>query len=1176
VQNPLNDPFWTGILERFAGTTEQAVMRSRLEPLALASRALPPESQPMAADILVSLAHGAPFCCRLLARDRDALTWLTDDSVWRGPRAESAMAAHLELHIADAADEPDWMRGARRFRARELSRIAARDLLGLSDVPEATAELSHLADTCLTAALEFARHSLVERLGEPEGTGDVAVIGLGKLGAEELNFSSDIDILFLYAQDGETHGGRTACTNLEWAVACAQTVTRLLDRPTEDGRLFRVDLRLRPDGDTGPLAFTPEWAERYYTRKGQPWERVALLRARTCAGSEELGRAFMAVIEPFVYRREIDTEIVASLRDVKRQISEALLSEQRAGFDVKLGRGGIRELEFFVQTLQALNAGRDPRLRDHRTFALIDALAASGLIGEKLRRLLVEDYAFLRRVEHRLQMVDDQQVHRVPRDPSEREHLASRLGFATLDELDEHLERVREAIHLLFSSLFAAEETEEEARLRDELAGQLVTFLDGIDYTAARAVLGHWPSDHLRRETVEAIADGFALLESVTDQQPVAASIVDRSDGTLDLRLAGHDRTGLASVSTGVLTGAGLDIEEGRLFTVPAQRHAGRTVGARAVQYLRVRPAGGELSSDQSERLLSDLGTLARRWLHGDTDEVRAEINSRWVDRMRASHAAAPERIQDLDLEIDNHSDPEATVVALWAEDAPGFLYGFTQALAMRGINVHQTRIRTEGGRVLDRFHVTNRHGRKIIVGAARHELGVIAVLIKAFTHFLSRAADPARALTQFDALLDRLHREGESAIIESLATEPLMTTLATVLGSGAYLFEDFLRLKPAHMLPVLQAVSAGTRRSAVELVTDGTVADRRKRLIAARDAEIFRIDCDHLTHHGSLEQLSEALTRLARDVITEAWRIALDEVGDTLGTPIAPDGSPIPWAIFALGKFGGRELGVASDLELQVVYGQDGVTTGPGVASAGEFFERAVQALRRNMPTRRDGIFELDLRLRPYGGPGPLASAFSSFARYYAVGGGAAAFERQALIRLAACCGDPALTERVLAVRDEFTYGPEPFPLGEVLALRRKQIAELTRPGQTHLKYSPGGLVEVEYAVQYLQVSHGRKNPILRQPNTLLGLDGLQKTGLVATDEAEVLRAAYRSLRRVIDALRLERGNARDLALPTRGSRDTRVLARRLDTDPDALCDEIAGHMAAVADLYRVRFGEV
>ena len=1064
------------------------------------------------------------------------------------------------------------MRTLRRFRARELARIAARDLQDGATVAQTTADLSFLADCCLEAACVWANQSLVERYGEM-GAG-FSIVGLGKLGAGELNFSSDIDILFVYGDQGETTGGsQGSITHLEWAVKAGQIINRLVDRQTEDGRLFRVDLRLRPDGAAGPLAFTPQWAEEYYAKKGQPWERVALLRARHCAGDREVSQRFLDAIDSFVYRREVDTELVAALRDVKQQIADALDAKQRPGFDVKLGRGGIRELEFFVQTLQLLNAGREASLRETRTLALIDRLCAHGLLAAELGASLKDDYCFLRRVEHRLQMIDDQQTHLLPRDPKARAVIASLVGFATVLDLDEKLEGLRERVHLSFLSLFAAEETEEETIYRREIAAQL----EGTwphSGTETLDVIAFWPLEHLRGEPLEAIADGINLINQVTDDDPVATHIIDLGGGRYALRLAGQDRTGLASVSTGVLAGAGLDIEEGRLFTLPAHKSSQHAVGARAVQYLVVRPERRRsLDTIQLDALTNRLRELARRWLHGETEQVRSEINTAWVERMRRHPRQGG--IGDIDLEIDNRSDPIATVVGLWAEDAPGFLYGFTQALAMRGINVHQTRIRTVQGRVTDRFHLTDRHGRKITTTSGRHELEVLAVLIKAFSHFLSRAADPVRALVQFDALLDRLDQEGAGTALDALNTEPLLATLATVLGSGAHLFEDFLRLNPSHLLPVLEAISGGTRVSIDRPSRDGTRNERRARVVAWRDAEIFRIDCEHLMQPDSpLATFSENLTHLAQRVIEEAWQLAMDEVADSLGLPIRADGSPIPWCIGGLGKLGSRDLGIASDLEIMVVYGEDGTTTGPRTTSAAEFFERAVQNLRRFMPARRDGIFELDLRLRPFGSHGPLAISAATFASYYQATGGATAYERQALIRLSPFLGDEELADAVSALRDAFTYGSEPFLLAEALALRARQVAELVQPGTVHLKQSPGGLVEVEYTVQYLQIEHGGDNPSVRGPDTLSALDALADNELLSPSEAEVLRGAWDLLRRVIDALRLERGNSRDLNLPAQDSHEATVLARRMGTDVAKLFPQLKSEMSAVAALFRGRFG--
>jgi glutamate-ammonia-ligase adenylyltransferase len=414
-----------------------------------------------------------------------------------------------------------------------------------------------------------------------------------------------------------------------------------------------------------------------------------------------------------------------------------------------------------------------------------------------------------------------------------------------------------------------------------------------------------------------------------------------------------------------------------------------------------------------------------------------------------------------------------------------------------------------------------------------------------------------------------------EARVAARRSSEPLLAALATVLGSGSHLFDDFLRLAPSHLLPVLEAVSSRESRPLPGPEGVGSVAERRRELVAWRDAEIFRIECEDLTR---VEQpfgvFAEKLTELAEDVLRRAWQLALVEVAETLGYPVREtDGEPIRWAIASLGKFGGRELGFASDLELMVIFEQDGVTTGARATSAAEFFERAVQQLRLNIPARLDGIFALDLRLRPHGSRGPLASTLRSFESYYAPAGGAAPFERQALIRLRACAGDAELGTAVEGARDRFTYGPEPFPLDEALALRRRQIEELTAPGEQQLKLGPGGLVEIEYAVQYLQLQHGHATPAVRHPNTLVAIGALESHDLLATVDAENLRSAYILLRSVIDAMRLERGNARDLSLPAEDSREAEILARRLASEPAELFAQIEARTRAVATHFRARF---
>ncbi len=919
------------------------------------------------------------------------------------------------------------------------------------------------------------------------------------------------------------------------------------------------------------------------------------------AGARSLGAAFLAEVPPFVYRRTIAPALVESVRSVKRKITRQLVARRQRGFHVKLGTGGIREVEFFCQTLQILHAGRNVALRERNTFRLLDQLLAAGLIDDNLHASQLADYRLLRRIEHRLQMVEDRQTHQLPPEAAGRVAVARGLGFPDLDAFDAHLTTLRDRVHLLFQSLFAREESEEARARRERLTHELTARLPFVDRSTAAAVLTYWPEEELAAPAPTAVADGFALLSALSEVEPVVAHIVDLGLGRYQLRLAAVDTTGLVAVSTGTLAGFGLDIQDGALFTLPRGRYWGREQGPWALQYLTVTPAGdARLAADQRDQVAARVVAWATRWVAGERDAVRAQVTTHWVAALRRRGDEVAPGLSAVDVEIDNRTDPDASAVYLWGADAPGFLHAFALGLAMRSIRIRDLKVRTDGHRVVDCFHLTDAGGRKIITASARHEIEVLALLIHGFAYCLAAAADPALALTQFDTLLDHLSRGGAVASLRVLEAGPLLAALATILGSGTHLFEDFLRLAPRHLLPVVAAVAGGGPPSPLPVEATGSVEERREALVAWRDAELFRIDCDHLLHPDHpFGRFGEALSRLADQVVTSAWELALEEAGLTEGV----------WAVFGLGKLGGRELGYASDLELLFVYRADlataedcvgrdaphGLMEGGSPPSTGgeasrtcagrrggrvaspsisgqaavEAYQRAVRALLRSLPARREGIFEIDLRLRPHGKDGPLACSAAAFARYYRPGGGAAPFERQALIRLRPIVGDPVLIQEILAARDRFTYGPEPFDLALSAELRRRQIKNFVPAGATHLKYGRGGLVEVEYAIQYRQIALGGAHRSLRRTNLLEAIAALERLGDLGSAEAARLRGAYTLLRRVIDAVRLERGNARDLLLPEPGSPPFDRLARRLGRDPAELATEVTETMAWVAERY-------
>jgi [glutamine synthetase] adenylyltransferase / [glutamine synthetase]-adenylyl-L-tyrosine phosphorylase len=302
-----------------------------------------------------------------------------------------------------------------------------------------------------------------------------------------------------------------------------------------------------------------------------------------------------------------------------------------------------------------------------------------------------------------------------------------------------------------------------------------------------------------------------------------------------------------------------------------------------------------------------------------------------------------------------------------------------------------------------------------------------------------------------------------------------------------------------------------------------------------------------------------------------------------TYGKPQLANKTPCPFAVLGLGKFGGRELGYASDIEVLFVYGGSGKTSGKKGIENSEFFERLTQELLGWIEAKQEGIFHLDVRLRPHGGKGSLANAFEEVCRYYSQTGLAAPFERQALIKLRHIAGDAPLGHRLEAYRDSFVYGGEPWDLPTALDLRRQQLKQLVEPGQINVKYSQGGVIDIEYAVQYLQVMHGHERPSLRTPNTLQALAALIEAGLIARADGESLRKSYVFTRTLIDGLRMVRGNTKDLVLPPPDSEEFIFLARRVGYATDDwqagarhLRSDIEEHMGKTREFFERSFGKV
>jgi glutamate-ammonia-ligase adenylyltransferase len=364
------------------------------------------------------------------------------DFIARAPRSET---------------EPQFLEDLRKWRRREMVRIAWRDLAGWAHLEETLSELTAFADAAIDTACEFARRPLVARYGEPCSESGVVqplvIVGMGKLGGGELNFSSDVDLVLLFPEYGETNGKRSIA-NEEFFTRLGQGLVRMLETPTPDGIVLRVDLRLRPFGDSGPLVASFASFEDYLPRHGRDWERYAYVKARAITARREYEEIEASAIRPFVYRRYLDFGVFESLREMKALIAREVERRELADH-VKLGPGGIREIEFIVQSFQLIRGGRDRRLQTPSLLRALSVLGETRWLPANVVTDLHAAYVYLRRLENRLQMLADAQVHKLPDDPVSRERIAIAMGApdwpTMLRELNQHRARVSSQFKFVIS-----------------------------------------------------------------------------------------------------------------------------------------------------------------------------------------------------------------------------------------------------------------------------------------------------------------------------------------------------------------------------------------------------------------------------------------------------------------------------------------------------------------------------------------------------------------------------------------------------------------------------------------------------------------------------------------------------------------------------------------------------
>jgi [glutamine synthetase] adenylyltransferase / [glutamine synthetase]-adenylyl-L-tyrosine phosphorylase len=726
--------------------------------------------------------------------------------------------------------------------------------------------------------------------------------------------------------------------------------------------------------------------------------------------------------------------------------------------------------------------------------------------------------------------------------------------------------------------------------------------------------LGRMDPEYFRRFDSTKIARHIHLTARLTPNHPCELAVTESPNKHFELTIVAYDYFAAFATICGLLSAFGLNIEEGQIYTFSEVASAARLTSAghfrtkpkirpglsrkKIVDVFRVQPVRGALfGPEEQHRLATELSSVIRLLDADQFEEARHAVNRHLVEQLDKHRGSFSGLLHPVQITFDNSQSPTDTIMDIRSDDTPAFLYAFANALAMRNIYIAKAQFDIEGGKIHDRFFVRNRHGHKLIDPADQQQLRVTAVLIKQFTHALTWAPDPTKALEAFDQFLDLILQDtkgkAQKEVLAFLSDKKTFPLLARLLGASDFLWEDFLRRQHGNLLPLLRDYreapliepKASLRKVLDRLVGRAKTDEARKEALNRfKDQELFRIDMKHLVDPAtSLPDFSLALTELAEVILDRSLADCMAKLSRQYGQPQLASKKPCPFTVLGIGKFGGRELGYASDIEVLFVYGGPGRTSGKSGIDNSEYFERLAQELLQWIEAKQEGIFHLDVRLRPHGGKGLLANSLDEITAYYSEKGLAAPFERQALIKLRHVACDIALSRQVEAHRDRYVYSDAPWDLQTALDLRRQQIKQLVERGTINLKHSPGGVIDIEYAVQYLQVMHGHRHSILRTPNTMQALTGLIDCGLVSRQDGENLRRAYFFTRMLIDGLRMVRGHAKDLVLPVADSDEFIFLARRVGYATDDwqagarhLQSDIEEHMKKTRELFEKHFGKL
>ncbi|MCH2200919.1 MAG: hypothetical protein MK102_03035 [Fuerstiella sp.] len=1093
---------------------------------------------PRSLDILARFSIGSPYLTQVLLRDPEALPFLARHRRISELKSRNDFCEEAGQQPAD--DARTVLLNLRLYQRREQLRIGMCDVFGLLSLRHVTLQLSLLADAIVRVCLE----SAMKECGVTEPP--FAVLALGKHGGEELNYSSDIDLV-LVADRLNSH-----------SQIVARRMVDGLHEHLGTGFLYRVDLRLRPWGNAGPLVTTIEsWLD-YLNHHAQLWEKQALLKARFVTGNAAVADHLLSEIPQLLFT-ESAKSIRTDIRKMKDRIELSLRSKGRTDTEVKLGSGSIRDVEFIVQSLQLIHGAAEPRIASANTLEALIRLTDFGLLSATEFRQLRDGYVFLRAIEHALQMQHNRQTHEIPWQPELRKWLALRVDYpdatAFMKRFDEH----RRAIRRIFDRNLRSDQSAAPPRTSTSTV-QFVrkTTVPETDRTEDRTL------GALRRQ-----------LQDLTDGQAITIDQIEVNSRRAVLVICMPEHPEMLTMVSGVLFSQGLDIRQGAVATGPGSLH-GLDIpsGIFAGRLLIESQSSNSLPEDLHRLVHAKIEQLITINRQDGRGAVRQELIDLFCQRMEATTCSdvVPSDVSIVDHPAANES---ATVVNISSTDSPGFLFELCNALNLCGFRVRQARIDAVKEQIHDEFWITELDRQQPLHRVRIQEIHTAVILIQQFMLWLPTTAVPGPALLRFRRLLQHLLRDSDYAENAQILRNPeVLQRVARVLGLSRHLWEDALH-HDSHLIAFLTAPeqlqqpdeTSALRREAQTVVEHTRNSSDNTNAAAAlnqfKDTNLFRIELRHVLGYcqafGEFSREITALAEVCMEMAVEtAWEELLTRNDNSVPVP------DCPWTLVGLGKFGGVEMGYGSDIEMLLVYDS------PNQQRFGRWFEILITRAVEIVTSRRDGIFEIDLRMRPWGHAGSAAISLEQFENYYSETGSAWPYERQALIKMRSFGRDPSFGKTVTDVRDRVIYDGRPFDFSAMDGLREQQVRQHVQPGTIHVKLSEGCLVDLEYSVQAFQLTYGRHHHDLRTVNTLEALQAIQHTGLVPKEICGASISSYMYFRQLIDCLRMVRGNAKDLMIPAEGSDEWQQLERRLAriySDDVSLCN-LNHHRRVVGQL--------